>query len=190
MITAQNSQVLYNGTGSEVNFAITFPFIENSHIVCYVVDLAGTRTLQVLTTNYTLAGAGDAGGGTLTFVVAPLATDTIEIYRVVPFSQLYQYSAGGDFSSTGHENAVDLTVMLCQSIRDGSHLGAPGDRALKVVMFDANGIPSLVNVPLNYEGAGSPEGVVTANRGSIYIDTVTGAFYWKSTSGVNTGWKP
>jgi len=40
----------------------------------------------------------------------------------------------------------------------------------------------------NFSGAGSPEGVVTANAGATYVDTATGSLYWKRTSGVNTGW--
>lgn len=39
-------------------------------------------------------------------------------------------------------------------------------------------------------GTGSPEGVVTANPGQTYVDTLTGDFYWKGSGTGNTGWKP
>jgi hypothetical protein len=37
-------------------------------------------------------------------------------------------------------------------------------------------------------GSGSPEGVVTANVGSIYTDTLTATVYKKLTGSGNTGW--
>jgi len=37
-------------------------------------------------------------------------------------------------------------------------------------------------------GVGSPEGVVTANPGTTYLDTSTGFFYAKMTGSGNTGW--
>lgn len=37
-------------------------------------------------------------------------------------------------------------------------------------------------------GAGSPEGVVTANKGSLYSDTTNGDLYFKHTTTGNTGW--
>lgn len=46
-------------------------------------------------------------------------------------------------------------------------------------------------IPNFYEGAGSPEGVVTARRGSHYFNTSGGAGTWsyiKTTNTGNTGW--
>lgn len=39
-----------------------------------------------------------------------------------------------------------------------------------------------------YVGTGSPEGVVTANPGSFYVDSLTGDKYAKRTGVGNTGW--
>ncbi len=43
-----------------------------------------------------------------------------------------------------------------------------------------------------YSGSGTPEGVVAANRGSLYSDTgnVPTGVYYKTTDTVNTGWIP
>jgi hypothetical protein len=40
----------------------------------------------------------------------------------------------------------------------------------------------------HYAGTGSPEGVVTANAGSTFVDYATGAEYIKATGSGNTGW--
>lgn len=38
-------------------------------------------------------------------------------------------------------------------------------------------------------GTGSPQGAVTANSGTGYLDTATGNFWWKASgTGTNTGW--
>jgi len=57
----------------------------------------------------------------------------------------------------------------------------------------ANGAGGVVAVSLTdtlfwSAGAGSPEGAVLANKGSIYSNTTDGKLYRKSTDGVNTGW--
>lgn len=39
-------------------------------------------------------------------------------------------------------------------------------------------------------GTGSPEGAVTAVAGTTYVDTATGALYWKGSGSGNTGWLP
>lgn len=38
------------------------------------------------------------------------------------------------------------------------------------------------------QGAGSPEGVVTADPGTTYVDSTGHAFYVKETGSGNTGW--
>lgn len=41
----------------------------------------------------------------------------------------------------------------------------------------------------NYSGNGSPNGVVTANKGAIYTQLdAPGTFWLKQTDGTNTGW--
>lgn len=50
------------------------------------------------------------------------------------------------------------------------------------------GSASSYSVGGNFSGSGSPEGVVTANKGATYTDTTNQQFYFKTTDGTNTGW--
>lgn len=63
------------------------------------------------------------------------------------------------------------------------------------VMFGSFATPANFNViakgPANVlvaSGAGSPEGVLTADKGSVSLDTTNGAVYAKATGSGNTGW--
>jgi len=40
-----------------------------------------------------------------------------------------------------------------------------------------------------YFNTATPEAAITANKGSLCIDTATGFLYTKSTDSANTGWK-
>lgn len=40
----------------------------------------------------------------------------------------------------------------------------------------------------NYYGSGSPEGVLSAPNGSLYVDSATNDLYWKASGSGNTGW--
>ena len=55
-----------------------------------------------------------------------------------------------------------------------------------------NKLHTYINPLRIYEGTGSPEGVVTANIGALYINLSGGAsttlYVKESTNGANTGW--
>jgi len=59
-----DQRIQYTATSGQTAFSIPFPFFANSDIVAY-----SDSTLLVLTTNYTLTGADNPSGGTLTLVV-------------------------------------------------------------------------------------------------------------------------
>lgn len=83
---AQRKQ--YTATASQTEFSITFPFLEDTDIVVYQ-----NSTLLTLTTDYTLAGAGTASGGTLTLVTGATVNDIITIIGDTPVDRTSIYSA-------------------------------------------------------------------------------------------------
>lgn len=102
----------YEATGTSVSFAISFPFLDPTHIVVYR-SLQDEETI-VSPSEYTITGAGDARGGTITFNSAPVAGATIVILRDVPITQLYQYEELDNFSAKSHEDALAKLTMICQ----------------------------------------------------------------------------
>lgn len=68
----------------------------------------------------------------------------------------------------------------------------PSDNELrslhKIVSLSGGGSSATYSSGGNFSGTGSPEGVVTANKGATYTDTAAQQFYFKTTDGTNTGW--
>lgn len=81
-------RIQYSATSLQTAFAIPFPFFENSDIVAYQ-----NETLLVLTTDYTLSGAGSPSGGTLTLVTGATEFDIITIQGMMPIDRTSIYSA-------------------------------------------------------------------------------------------------
>jgi len=83
-----DQRIQYTATSGQTAFSIPFPFFANSDIVAY-----SDSTLLVLTTNYTLTGADNPSGGTLTLVVGATTGDIITIYGALPIDRTSIYSA-------------------------------------------------------------------------------------------------
>ncbi len=176
--TTTSAKVRYDGDGTTKPFPTTFKFIDNSHVKAVLRDSSDVETTQIETTNYTLAGSGDEGGGTLTMIVAPATGEVLIITLDVPFTQEKKFPLGGPFPSTQVEEMGDLAAMsssknnenIQRTLRvpdsdsqNDADLVLPIDsaRASKFLSFDTNGKPIAA--------AGT-----SANLGpvSAYIDTL------------------
>jgi hypothetical protein len=115
----------YAGNGSTTNFAVSFRFLQNSDVKATLRDALSNETLQVEVTDYTLTGAGDAGGGTLVMIVVPPTGTTLTIQRDVPATQETDYVENDEFPAESHEDALDKLTMLVQQQEEGSnrHIG-------------------------------------------------------------------
>ena len=75
-VPVQTPTNVYVANGSTTFFPYTFKVLLASDLIVYVNGIAKT-----LTVDYTVAGAGAAGGGNITFLVAPANLATIIISR-------------------------------------------------------------------------------------------------------------
>ena len=80
-VSSTNTRNSYSGDGSTTVFAYTFKIFDEADISVILRASDGTETVQTLTTNYTLSGVGNTGGGNVTFVTAPTATQTVVLLR-------------------------------------------------------------------------------------------------------------
>lgn len=113
-VTSSTSSVSYAGNGSTTAFAVPYYFLEETHLLVTLLSAAGVETTQVLTTNYTVIGAGVLSGGTVTMLVAPPSGSSLFIRRSVPATQLIDYVANDAFPAETHEQALDKLTMLAQ----------------------------------------------------------------------------
>lgn len=110
-VTTQTSRVEYAGNGVTTAFSVPFYFLESGHLDVYVDE-----SEQVLTTQYTVSGAGHPAGGTVTFISAPANGSTVIILRDPPITQMIDYAPNDPFPAESHEVALDKLTMICQRL--------------------------------------------------------------------------
>ena len=147
----------HNGNGSTTNFAYQFKILQDSDLTVIIRSSTGTETVKSLSTHYTVAGAGDASGGSITFTSGntPASGETVVIRRNVPQTQAIDYIANDPFPAETHEEGLDRATMVAQQVSEEADrsiklsrtntmtsteftVGAT-DRANKILAFDSTG---------------------------------------------------
>lgn len=113
-VSSDLNRISYSGNGSTTVFPVNYYFLEDTHLQVILITAAGVETIQTLTTNYTVSGAGNPAGGSVTMLVAPPTGTTIVIQRDVPATQETDYLANDPFPAESHERALDKLTMLAQ----------------------------------------------------------------------------
>ena len=128
--TVKNS---YNGNGSTVIFTYTFRIFQDADLEVIIRSANGTETIKTLNTHYTVQGAGNSSGGTITFLVSlpsydytPLSTEKVIIRRKLPQTQSIDYIANDPFPAESHEEGLDRAMMSLQEMQEEL------DRAIKL----------------------------------------------------------
>ena len=167
-VASSTARVSYSGNSSTVTFAVNFYFLEDSHLQVIIRAANGTETIKTLTTDYTVTGAGNPAGGSITFGTAPTPTETVVIVRNVPLTQQVDYQANDPFPAETHEEALDKLTMLVQQQQDDISrsiklsktnamtsteftVGA-ADRANKILAFDSSGEIAVTQEIGTYRG--------------------------------------
>jgi hypothetical protein len=162
----------HNGNGSATNFAYQFRILEDTDLLVIIrTNSTGAETTKTLSTHYTVAGAGDASGGSITFTVGntPAIGETVVIRRNVPQTQAIDYIANDPFPAETHEEGLDRGTMVAQQVAEESDrsiklsrtntmnsteftVGAT-DRANKVLAFDSAGEISVTQELGTFKGS-------------------------------------
>ena len=165
--TVKNS---YSGDGSTDQFNYTFKIFADSDLQVIIRSAAGTETVKTITTHYTVAGAGNANGGSITFTGGniPTSTETVVLRRAVPQTQAIDYIANDPFPAESHEEGLDRATMTTQQIQEELDrsiklsrtntmtsteftVGAT-DRANKILAFDSSGEISVTQELGTFKG--------------------------------------
>lgn len=117
-VSTTTNRIDYQGDGSTTVFPIPFKFLDNSHLLVYTktAEDPDSEALQTITTHYTVTGAGDDTGGTLTMITAPASGVNLSIIRNTPATQLEDYVENDLFDADSHEDALDKLTMLIQDL--------------------------------------------------------------------------
>jgi hypothetical protein len=111
-------RVSFAGNGVTLGFTFNKYFLLNADLVVLLVDsTTKVETLQVITTNYTVSGAGESGGGTVTFLVAPPTGTTVVIYRDPAVTQTWDPEVTGPVPPDTIEQEFDKRTMVEQRLK-------------------------------------------------------------------------
>ena len=161
----------HNGNASTTNFAYQFRILEDTDLLVIIrTNSTGAETTKTLSTHYTVAGAGDASGGSITFTSGnvPASGETVVIRRNVPQTQAIDYIANDPFPAETHEEGLDRGTMVAQQVAEESDrsiklsrtntmtsteftVGAT-DRANKILAFDSSGEISVTQELGTFKG--------------------------------------
>ena len=137
-ISTTDSRISYNGNGVTTVFSFPYRFLANGDLVVVEVSAAGVETTKTLTTDYTLTGAGDDAGGSVTMLVAPASGTRLVIYRDTEVVQETDYISGDPFPAETHERALDRLTMIAQEISPAAA------RAIKVPVGDPTSLSTIL----------------------------------------------
>ncbi|UWJ03796.1 putative tail fiber [Pelagibacter phage Skadi-4 EXVC104P] len=196
----------HNGNGSTTNFAYQFKILQDSDLTVIIRSSTGTETTKSLSTHYTVAGAGDASGGSITFTTGntPASGETVVIRRNVPQTQAIDYIANDPFPAETHEEGLDRATMVAQQVSEEADrsiklsrtntmtsteftVGATA-RASKVLGFDANG-ELTVTQELGTNRGNWSSGTDYSAR-DIVKDTSTNNIFLVNTAHTSSGSQP
>jgi len=145
----------FSGNGSVVDFTYTYPINSASELLVIIkTDATGVETTKTLTSDYTVALAGDSGG-TVTMGTAPASGETLFLIRNTTKTQGTDLIENDPFSAEGLEDSFDNLQMQIQevsnevdrsfkvsktnSITTSEITTSAADRANKILSFDASG---------------------------------------------------
>lgn len=135
--------------GEQTVFEYPFPIFASEDLA---VSFDGAQQFS----GFTVAGAGQTDGGTVTFTTAPADGITVLLERVMPLERLTDFLEGGDFSAQAINNELDFLIAAIQQVDSDqtpmlryskdeepgtTTLPTKSQRAGKLLGFDGTGNP-------------------------------------------------
>ncbi len=144
----------YNADGAQNTYTYNFPIFASEDLSVYI---DGAKQAS----GYTIQGAGDTSGGSVTFDQPPPSGAIITLSRELAIKRTSDYIEGGDFSAASINSELDYIIASLQQIdranntmlRYSDHetpanvqLPSKALRAGKALGFDGNGNPIAVSL--------------------------------------------
>ena len=126
--TIKNS---YSGNSSTDAFSYTFKISADSEMQVIIRASTGSETVKSLTTHYTVSGAGNASGGTVTFTSGniPDTGETVILRRNTAQTQGMDLIENDPLPANTLETAVDKNLAIVQELQEQL------DRSFKAVSY-------------------------------------------------------
>ena len=203
-VSSSTNRVSYAGNGSTTVFPYTYKIFDQDDLTVILRAANGTETVQTITSQYTVSGVGNAGGGNVTMLTAPASGATLVILREQDLIQELDIVPNDPFPADSLEGALDkLTFMVQQheetlgrtikasrtnTIAGSEFTISAADRANKVFAFDGSGDVSITQGIGIYRGNWSAS--TAYNVRDIVKDTSTNNIFIANTAHTSSGAQP
>ena len=163
--------VRYAANGTRTVYEYPFPIFASEDLAVYI---DGARQYS----GFTISGAGETDGGSITFAAAPKNNAVVTLARRLPIERLSDFIEGGEFAAAAINTELDyITASLQQLQRDQSAFLRYHDhettaqvvmpdrtaRAGRALGFDENGNP----IPVSLEGSMAQPDVIIGGTGAV-----------------------
>lgn len=113
-VSTLNSTAEFVTNGVTTDFPFYFKFLNNEDLAVTYIDPLGVLSVLALGTNYTVNGAGNDAGGSITTNVALLGPGQLVVSREMDAFQQTSLRNQGKFLAETHEDVFDKLTMLIQ----------------------------------------------------------------------------
>ena len=124
-LDSTTSKVQYTQSGTTTAWPVPYKFLDNEDLIV-ITTVDDVDTTLVLDTDYTVAGAGDDDGGTVTISPAVATGTRVTIYREIDLDQPTELTTAGGWFPKVHEAVFDRLTMIDQQLQEQL------DRAVKL----------------------------------------------------------
>ena len=125
-IFSQTRTVEYTGTGGVDTYPYPFKAVDPDHLVVVETDLVAAETTLTRGVDYTVTGVGNDDGGDVILSSNLTSGHTLDITRVVPYTQPTDLRAQGPFDPESHESVFDRLTMMIQQVSELAGGGGAG----------------------------------------------------------------
>jgi hypothetical protein len=180
----------YSGNGSTTAFTYNFKIAINTEIEVIVkTNATGAESIRSLgsgSTNYGVSGVGN-NSGTVTFVTAPLSTETVVLRRSTAQTQAMDLIDNDPMSAGTIETAHDKAIAISQELQEQLNRSikiskantmtsteftvSATDRANKILAFDSSGEISVTQELGTYKGTSATTTTATFVQRDIVKST-------------------
>lgn len=196
----------HSGNGSTTAFAYGFKIFADADLEVIIRSSTGTETTKTITTHYTVAGAGNDAGGTVTFTTGntPASGETVVIRRKLTLTQGTDYVENDPFPADSHEDGLDRLTFIAQGIQEEldrsfkvsktnsitttEFTEGSSDRANKLLSFDASGDLSVAQELGIYRGDWAAS--TSYDVRDLVKDTSTNNIFIATTAHTSSGSQP
>jgi hypothetical protein len=174
-VAASYTPNAYTANGSTTVFPYGFKIYDETHITVTVDGVT-----QTLTTDYTVSGVDNAGGGNVTFVVAPANGEVVSLLRSVGLSRDTDYQTNGELQAARLNEDLDrLWMALQEAVTTGTILSPTEFGAAiggtQVLGYTAAGV-FLRNLLLQgYQAVETAAPAISA--GTLTLDMTTSSYF-------------